>query len=113
MAYTRNELEAYFLSSLNFDVQVNASTYTKAFFHLRECTSYATMPWALEPLKMKDIAKIKQKEQRKLPDPIPIATEESESMSDNEYSQTKLLTLPKRTRSEEVITLFSPNYFLP
>ncbi|KAJ3305974.1 hypothetical protein HDV03_000816 [Kappamyces sp. JEL0829] len=57
-ANRRNELEAYFLSAVDYNVNVSPGWYTKAYFQLRETVPYATLPWALYPLTFSHVDKI-------------------------------------------------------
>lgn len=55
----RNELERCFLHVLGYNVNVSKSLYTSAFFNVKNEMPFSYLPWALEPLLMENIIKIK------------------------------------------------------
>ena len=51
-------MERFFLDAIKFDVSVNASTYARLYFDIREAVEMSRRPWALRPLTKKDKSKL-------------------------------------------------------
>lgn len=49
-----NELESFYLSALEYNVNVKPSMYAQIFFELRDSCAFHYMPWALSPLKISE-----------------------------------------------------------